>query len=395
MDEKKTVVLGITGSIAAYKACEIARRLVKTGVTVKTVMTEAAAKFITPLTLETITGQPVTTHLFDSKSDKTLHHLSLSDEASLILIAPATANIIAKAAQGIADDMLSTTVLAADCPVVIAPAMNEKMYLNSATQDNVTTLKKRQFIFVGPEEGELACGEGIGRLAPIDDIIKVTLTELDTGDELKGKTVLVTSGPTQESFDPVRFVSNLSSGKMGYAIANEARRRGAHTVLVSGPTNLYPPRDVDFISVRTAREMEEAVFKIFDRTHAVVMTAAVADFRPKDYSNEKLAKNKDLDLELIRNPDILMKMGEQKKKQVLIGFAAESGDEIKRARKKLDQKNLDLILSTNILEDDSGLRKDNIRMKAIAASGEVDELPLMSKSNAARAVLDKLTKLMD
>lgn len=395
MLEDKTIVLGITGSIAAYKSAEIARKLVKQGITVKVIMTQAATKFITPLTFETITSQPVVVDMFNSEPKTAPQHISLSDEADLILVAPATANILAKVANGVCDDMLSTTILAADCPMIFAPAMNEKMYLNPATQDNLSVLKKRCFVLIGPATGELVCGRGIGRLAEIEEIVKATFSELEVTDQLQDKTILVTAGPTRESLDPVRYLSNRSSGKMGYTIASESSKRGANTILVSGPTDLSPPRDVCLVSVETTKDMEDAVFTYFDQTNAAIMTAAVADFRPKTCQKQKIAKMEKMNVELVENPDILAKMGAQKRQQVLVGFAAESNDEIKNAKQKLSQKHLDLIFTTNISRKDSGFRKDDIKLTAVGAKDKVEDYPLMSKREAARVVLDEVSHLLE
>lgn len=379
-----TVVLGITGCIAAYKACEIARALVKRDVRVKAVMTQAATRFVGPLTLRTLTDQPVTTSLWDDPGSSTVHHVSLAEEADLLLIAPCTANVIAKLAHGRADDILTTTALATEATIVIAPAMNTHMWRDAATRGNLETLRARGVVIIEPASGELACGDvGEGRLAELDDILGVVDLELARSADLAGVHVLVTAGPTHEPIDPVRFVGNRSSGKQGYAIAEELARRGARVTLVSGPVGLPDPFGVTTVRVQTALEMQSAVESVYDTCDVVVATAAVADFRPQTVASDKIKKAAAPDeLRLVANPDILAGLGSRKGHRVLVGFAAESQDLAAYARAKLVQKNLDLVVANDITEPGLGFGSDSNRVVFVTAAGERTFQPMTKRAIA-------------
>ncbi len=394
--KKKVIVLGITGCIAAYKAAEIARKFIRLGYTVKVVMTEAATHFVTPLTFQTLTREPVVTSLFQGQVHGEIQHISLAEEADLILVAPATANILAKAARGFANDALSTTILSCQTPVVFAPAMNARMYLNPVTQENLVLLKKRGFYIIEPESGELACGmDAVGRLARVETIVEKVESILKTKEQLKDKNIVVTAGGTREPIDPVRFMGNLSSGKMGYAIAEEAALRGAVVSLITAPTQLLPPAGADIIQVETAEEMRKEVLKNFEKADVVVKAAAVTDFRPSQVSKSKLKKDeKELVLKLVRNPDILEELGRLKKKQILVGFAAESENLEDNARKKLKAKNLDLVIANDITKPGMGFGEDINEVLIIDKKGEVEKYSPMFKVALARIILDKVSELL-
>lgn len=385
----KNIVLGITGGIAAYKALELARLLVKKGANVYPVMTKSAAEFIAPLSFQTLSGNPVFTELFDAARDASIRHIDIAEKGDLIIIAPATANIIGKAANGIADDLLTTIIMASKCPKLFAPAMNVNMYENPIVQKNISRLKRVGYSFVGPEEGELACGyEGKGRLAQIEDIIDAAEECLSPKD-MQGQKVLVTAGPTREAIDPVRFISNPSSGKMGYAIARAAKRRGAEVVLVSGHSHLKPPTGITFVDVMTADEMADAAMRHYPQSTVVIMAAAVSDYKPKTSYRKKVKKEETkLTVELERTLDILKEMGDKKRGQFLVGFALETDDVIANARKKLEAKRLDLIVANN----PKGFDKDVNQVTIIDKSGGVIELPQLQKDEIAERVLDIVVK---
>lgn len=389
---QKHVLLGITGGIAAYKAAEIVRSLQKNSCSVHVVMTENAKQFITPLTFESLTGNQVYSGLFDPRSPDAMEHIELSKKSDLLLIAPATANIIGKMANGIADDLLSCLYLTMRKSTIIAPAMNVNMYLNPAVQDNICRLRKRGVEIIGPEKGELACGdEGLGRLANIESIIKAALSSLKTSAQLKGKKVLVTAGPTREPMDPVRFISNPSSGKMGFALAAEALRREAEVILISGPTEQETFSDIKFVPVITADEMKKEVFKYLSQVDIVIMAAAVGDYQPAHYSSQKIKKDKELlVLKFKKTVDILFEIGKKKGDKILIGFAAETGDLINKAQKKLKEKNLDLIVANEIGIPESGFQSNFNKAIILNKDGEKEELPLMSKTNLASQILNMI-----
>ncbi len=388
------VVLGITGGIAAYKAAELVRELVKAGAEVHVVMTRSAQAFVTPLTFQTLSGNPVITELFSLIEESEIGHISLADRAEILVIAPATANIIGKIAAGIADDMLTTIVMATKAPVLLAPAMNVHMWENPICQENISRLKTRGYHFIDPESGELACGyEGQGRLAEIPQILE-TIRSILSPKDFSGETVLVTAGPTEESIDPVRFITNHSSGKMGFALALAARRRGAETVLVSGPTSLPRPSGMKYISVRSASEMREAVLEHMSRASILFMAAAVADYRAKNAVPAKIKKaDAAMNLELVRNPDILQEAGQRKGHCFLVGFAAETGDLLKNARAKLEKKNLDLIVANDVTLPGAGFAGDTNIVKLLDRSGKIEELPLMSKEELADKILDRVLQM--
>jgi len=394
-ERPKTVALGITGCIAAYKACELARELVRDGVRVKVVMTEAATRFVGPLTFRTLTGEPVATSLWEDPAAERVFHVSLAEETDVFAIAPATANAIAKLAGGVADDMLTTSALATEAPLVIAPAMNTHMWRDEATRSNLATLRSRGAIVVEPEAGELACGEvGEGRLAEVSTIAEAIRVELSRSSDLAGVRLLVTAGPTHEPIDPVRYIGNRSSGKTGYAIAEEAARRGAEVTLVSGPTALPDPFECTTVRVATAAEMHAAAMEAFADADAVVATAAVSDLRPAAPSERKLKKDASPDsIALERTPDILGEMGERKGARVLVGFAAESHDILAEARGKLERKSLDLVVANDVTEPGLGFGSDSNRVTLVARES-AEELPVMTKRALARVLCDRLAVLL-
>jgi len=389
----KTIVLGITGSIAAYKAADIASRLTKEGARVEVVMTEAATWFIAPLALRSITGRAVVSEMFDPDSQRTLEHVALGEAADLVVIAPATASLIAKLAAGIADEMPALIVLATKAPIILAPAMNVNMYENSITQENLAKLKARGFVIVEPDYGRLASGRlGQGRLADTDKIIGAIKQVLGRRGDLAGKKLVVTAGGTQEPIDPVRHISNPSSGKMGYAIAEAARDRGAEVKLITAPVSLPQPAGVEVIPVKTTLEMQKAVAKAVTGADALIMAAAVTDYQPKATAKDKIKKDKpDLKLELVRTPDIL---AEVKGNFIRVGFAAESNDIVANAKKKLAGKKLDMIVANDITAADSGFGVDTNRVTIIDKKGKVEKLPLMTKREVADKILDGVVGLM-
>jgi phosphopantothenoylcysteine decarboxylase / phosphopantothenate---cysteine ligase len=393
MLRNKTVVLGVTGSIAAYKAAELASQLTQAGAAVHVVMTEEAVQFVSPVTFRALTGRPVVTEMFDLASEFSIEHVSLARAADIVVVAPATANIIAKLAAGMADDMLCCTVLATRAPVLIAPAMETRMYDNQATQDNLSELKSRGFIMVGPSAGWLASGrEGLGRLADVNEILGVIRRVLGRDGDLAGKHVVVTAGGTQEPIDPVRYIGNRSSGKMGYALAEAARDRGAKVSLIAAPAWIAQPVGVEVVKVKTAQELRQAVEALAPRTDALIMAAAVADYRPKSASGQKIKKgDATLTLELECTPDIL---GTVKGSFIKVGFAAESANLEENAREKLKQKGLDLIVANDVSSGDSGFDVDTNRVTIIDKEGGVDGLPLLTKHEVAERVLDRVAQLL-
>lgn len=390
MENKRCVVLGVTGGIAVYKALDVISALRKKDVDVRVIMTKSATEFVTPLTFQSMSQNIVTTDMFAEPKAWEIQHISLAKRADVFLVAPATANIIGKVANGIADDMLSTTIMATRAKVVFAPAMNTNMYTNPIVQENIAKLKKLGYEFVEPASGRLACGdEGKGKLAPASDIVEKVLSELYDKKDLIGKKVLVTAGPTRANIDPVRFISNRSTGKMGYAIAEEARDRGAEVVLVSGPTNEAAPYGINVIKINTNEEMRSEVLKHFETSDIVIKSAAVADYKAKEYSENKIKKgNGDLEIILTRDNDILKELGEKKSGQILVGFAAESQNVIENAKGKLIKKNLDYIVANDITSKDSGFASNDNRVTIVTREGQELSLEKMSKREVARNLFD-------
>jgi len=388
----KKVALGVSSSIGIYKACEIVRGFQKAGVTVQVVMTPNAARLISPLLFSSLAGTKTIVDTFEEPEERSIKHIALAREIALLCVAPATANVIGKFAAGVADDFLSTLFLAASAPVLIAPAMNEAMYLDPKTQANMARLRALGAEFVEAEKGYLACGDtGWGRLAEPESVVKEGLRILGRSASLKGKTVLVTAGPTREHLDPVRFLSNPSSGKMGYELAREAVARGAKTVLVSGPTTLVPPCGARTEMVVTAAEMEKACLKAFPKADVVVMAAAVSDFRFKDPQGRKAAKRSfGAALPIEPTTDILALLGRKKKPgQILVGFAAETHDVVAHARRKMAAKNADLMVA-NTVGGGRGFGTETNAVRILAPSGPVQETGLLSKREASRVIFDRI-----
>jgi len=389
----KTIVLGITGSIAAYKAADIASKLTQAGARVEVVMTESATRFIAPLTLRSISGRPVVTDMFEPASELSLEHIALAEASDIVVIAPATANTIAKIAAGIADDMLTCLVLATKAPLIVAPAMNDNMLQNPVTWENLAKLKTRGFIIVEPAYGRLASGKmGWGRLAEVETIIGTIKQVLGRKGDLANKRIVVTAGGTQESIDPVRHIGNRSSGKMGYAVAEAARDRGASVSLITAPTSLPEPAGIEVVHVQTARQMKEAVAKAVAKADALIMAAAVADYQPKDIARTKIKKEAlSLTLELVRTPDIL---SEVKGNFLKVGFAAESEDVVANARQKLEKKQLDLLVANDITDAKSGFDVDTNKVTIIDCKGKTEKLPLLTKREVADKILDKVVQFL-
>ena len=389
----KTIILGITGSLAAYKAADLASQLTQHGARVKVVMTPAATKFISPLTLGTLTNEPVAIELFTPDAKPNISHIALADAAEVIVIAPATANTIAKLAMGIGDNMLTCIVLASQAPVIIAPAMHTNMLENPATQHNLTELRARGFIIIEPGYGRLASGKiGPGRLPETSHIIAAIKQVLGRNGDLAGKHIVVTAGGTQEPIDPARHIGNSASGKMGYALAEAARDRGAEVRLITAPTSLSAPVGVELTSVKTAIQMRDAVMKAIPQSDALIMAAAVADYQSKSVAKTKIKKQSpNLTLELVRTPDILTEVTGNILK---VGFAAESENIIENAREKLQRKGLDLIVANDITDRDSGFGTDTNKVTIIDKQGKIESLPLMSKREVADRILDRVVGLI-
>jgi len=393
---RRLVVLGVGSSAGIYKACEILRGFRKAGFEVQVVMTANAAKLVSPRLFSALSGRRAAVDLFDEEESTRVGHIRLAQDAELLVVAPATANIIAKFAAGLADDFLSTLHLAATCPVLIAPAMNEAMYLNPQTQDNMKRLKNRGADFVEPEYGSLACGdEGWGRLASVEAIVQAGLRRLEAGRSLAGKTILVTAGPTRERLDPARFLSNRSSGRMGYALAAESLRRGARTIIISGPVSLLPPPGAETVRIESALEMRSEVLARFGEVDAVLMAAAVSDFRFSDTQREKAPKeNLPETVRLVRNPDILAELGRLKTRQVLVGFAAETGDVENGARRKLREKNCDLVAANDVSREGIGFEAQDNELVFVEPAGDATRTGRASKEELSRLVLDRLEVLI-
>ena len=392
----KTVLLGVTGSISAYKIPNLASALVKLHANVEVIMTKNATEFITPVTFETLTKNRCLTETFDRADVSEVKHIALADRADVILIAPASANIIAKMAHGIADDMLSTTLLAARCPVLVSPAMNVNMFNHPSVQDNLKILEKRGVTVIPPDSGYLACGAtGEGKLPPEQTLLDYILREIAREKDMAGKKVLVTAGPTRESLDPVRFITNHSTGKMGYAVARQAMLRGADVTLISGPVSIAPPPFVKVVNIQSAQELFEAVSDCFEETDIVVMTAAVADYTPAETKSGKIKKSadgSDLTLQLKRTADILQWLGQHKRPgQLVCGFSMETENVLENSRAKLEKKNADMIAANSLRDEGSGFGTDTNHLILITKEN-VTDLPLLSKEDAADRLWDELIK---
>lgn len=392
--DKKNIVLGVSGGIAAYKSAEFLRLLVKNGAKVRVIMTQNANAFVGPVTFEALSGQKVCTSLFERDGDASIKHIDWAAEADAVVIAPATANVVGKFAHGIADDALSTFILAVTCPVLVCPSMNTQMFESRSVQRNLDRLKADGYFVIDPESGELACGTiGPGRLPEPEDILDRLLYTLYPKD-LAGEHILVTAGPTCEHFDPVRFISNPSSGKMGFAVARAAEHRGGKVSLVTGPTNLADPNHVSVIRVRTAQEMAAEVFERMDASDIIVKTAAVSDYRPQDQVRYKIKKGEEEHvLVLEKNLDILKELGRRKKHQILVGFAAETENLEENAAKKLAEKHLDIIAGNLIGEPSSGFGTDTNTVTLFYKDGTKESLPTMRKDGVAHILLDRIIKM--
>jgi len=392
----KHVVVGVTGGISAYKAVEVVSRLKKAGASVHVIMTEAATRFVTPLTFQEISGNPVVSSMWSEVKQWQVEHIALANLADLFVIVPATADIIGKIANGIADDMLSTTVMATQAPVILAPAMNSAMYLNPVVQENLKKLRGLGYSIMDPESGLLACGaEGPGRLPEPAAILQFLQTFFQPSKMLSGKRFLVTAAGTREPIDPVRYIGNRSSGKMGYAIASVAAERGAEVILISGPTVLPCPRGVTRRMVETAAEMREAVLAEYPDVDIVVKAAAVADYRPRIVHAHKIKKTGEcMELVLEKTPDILLELGQLKKQQILVGFAAETQELLANANEKMVRKNLDMIVANDVTLPGAGFNADTNIVKILLPGGHCEELPQLPKNKVAEIILDKIYALL-
>jgi phosphopantothenoylcysteine decarboxylase/phosphopantothenate--cysteine ligase len=394
MENKKTVVIGVSGGIAVYKALDVISRLRKENVEVHVIMTKAAMEFVNPISFQSLSQNMVIHDMFAEPKAWEIQHISLAKKADLLLVVPATANIIGKVANGIADDMLSTTIMATNAPVIFAPAMNVNMYTNKIVQDNIEKLKSFGYDFIDPTSGRLACGDiGEGKLAQTEDIFEVIMSKLYDLKDMKGTKVLVTAGPTIAPIDPVRFITNRSSGKMGYAIAKEARDRGAVVTLISGPCNEKAPIGVNLIRINTNEEMMDAVLSNYEDSDIIIKSAAVADFKIKAYSNSKIKKTENgLTLEFVRDNDILKELGLHKKKQILIGFAAESDDLLQNAEGKLLKKNLDYIVANDITVKDIGFGTEDNKVTILSRDNSPIAMDKMPKKQVARELFNLINK---
>lgn len=408
MLNNKTIVVGVTGGIAVYKACDVVSRLKKLGAEVHVVMTKSSTEFVSPMTFQTLSNNFVVSDMFEEPKTWEVEHIELAKKADAFLIVPATANFIGKVASGIADDMLTTTVMATTSQVIIAPAMNTNMYNNPIVQLNIAKLKGLGYKFIDPASGLLACGDtGKGKLESPEKIVEFvekyfsdyesafSVEDLQDRD-LEGVKILVTAGPTIESIDPVRYITNRSSGKMGYSIAMEAVKRGAKVVLVSGKTNLDIPKGLDkFIEIESAEDLYNAIIREYDSCDVVIQSAAVADYRPKNYSDKKIKKSDgDMVIELSRNKDVAKELGKIKGNKVLIGFAAETNDLIENAEKKIKKKNLDFIVANDLTKEGAGFKSDTNIVKIIDSNGNINEYPKLLKTEVADVILDKMVEIL-
>lgn len=397
MLHNKTIVIGVTGGIAAYKACDVVSKLRKRGASVYVIMTEAASKFVAPLTFQTLSNHFVVSDMFAEQKTWEVEHISLAKKADLMVIVPATADIIGKLAAGIADDMLTTTAMACRAPVMLAPAMNTGMYHNPIVQENIRKLTTLGYPVIEPVCGMLACGdEGEGKLADVDTIVEA-IASFAVPQDLKGKRILVTAGPTRELIDPVRYITNRSSGKMGYAVAAQAAKRGADVTLISGPTILEAPAGIrTIVRVETAAQMYQAVIEAFPNHDAVIQSAAVADYRPKHYSDTKIKKaDGDLYIELERTDDIAYEIGKIKGDKILVGFAAETDNVTEHAVQKIKKKNFDFIVANDVTKAGAGFNTDTNIITIIDAQGTAHEYPQLLKTEAADIILDTVAELFN
>lgn len=394
----KTVVIGVSGGIAVYKVCDVVSRLKKLNADVHVIMTKSACEFVGPLTFQTLSQNYVVSDMFEDPKTWEVEHIELAKKADLFLVAPATANVIGKIANGICDDMLTTTIAATKTKVLIAPAMNTNMYENPIVQKNISTLKEYGYKFIEPESGRLACGDiGSGKLASPEVIVENVEALLNYEQDLVGRKIIITAGPTIESLDPVRYLTNRSSGKMGYAIAKVAAARGAEVTLVSGKTNLKPASNIKkVINITSAEDMYQAVISNLDENDVVIKSAAVADYKPKEYSDKKIKKKDgDLVIELDRNKDIAYEIGKIKKDKILVGFAAETNDLIENAKGKIAKKNMDFIVANNLKESGAGFGTDTNVVSIIEKDGNMTKYPMMTKEEVASVILDKIKSLLD
>jgi phosphopantothenoylcysteine decarboxylase/phosphopantothenate--cysteine ligase len=397
MNQDKNIIIGVTGGIAVYKVADVVSQLKKHHYNIHVIMTESAQKFVHPLTFQSLSQNYVVMNMFDEPKTWEIQHISLAQKADVFLIAPATANIIGKIANGIADDMLTTTVMATKAPVLIAPAMNTNMYNNPIVQENVQKLKKIGYQFIEPSVGRLACGDfGKGKLASPNEIVDHVLKLMPVKKDLTGKKFLITAGPTREPMDPVRYITNHSSGKMGYAVATIAAERGAEVLLISGPTDLEKPQGIRCMDVTTTHEMYKAVMENFEWADAIVKAAAVADYRPSLVAQNKIKKSdEDWIIHLTRNPDILKELGRLKKKgQILVGFAAETENLLNNAKHKVQNKNLDFIVANDLTKEGAGFKSNTNIATIIDRNGQVEHYDKMSKFDLAQMILDKIKSLM-
>lgn len=391
----KNITLGITGGIAVYKAAQLTSNLKAGGADVRVIMTRSASAFVSPLTFQTLSGNRVYSELFEPVMEWKVQHIELAAISDLLVVVPATANILGKVAGGIADDLLSTVIMATTCPVLFCPAMNVHMYQNPVVQRNLTVLKDLGYHFAGPGKGRLACGaEGPGRLAELDVIMEKIQALLPSKGDLRGLSILVTAGPTREPIDPVRYLTNRSSGKMGYALAGAAAKRGASVILISGPTNLQAPHGVEMRYVETAAEMFNEVMEYFPRVDIVIKAAAVADYKPREVSGQKIKKTgANLVIECDKNPDILAELGRRKAHQTLVGFAAETSNLEDNAHQKVRNKNLDLLVANDVTLPGAGFEADTNIVKLVYPGQYVLPLPIMDKTALAHRILDEVLKL--
>lgn len=392
----KTIVLGVTGGISAYKSIDLVSRLKKLGADIHVIMTEAATKLVTPLSFQTLSQNVVVVDTFQNIKYWEVEHISLAQKADLFVVAPATANIIGKIANGIADDMLSTTIMATKAPKLIVPAMNTQMYLNPIVEGNMKKLRDLGYYLMQPESGHLACGDvGIGKLPSPMAIEQEIVSFFSKNMDLKEKKILITAGPTREPIDPVRYITNHSSGKMGYALAAQAQSRGAEVMLVSGPTSLEVPKGIEYYPVTTAKEMYNKVMELYRSAHIIIKAAAVADYSPNEISNQKIKKNSsEISLSLRKNFDIAYELGKVKENRILIGFAAETENLINNAKTKILKKNLDFIVANDLTQEGAGFRGDTNIVKIINKSGNTISLPKMSKEEVANTILDEAIKIL-